>query len=47
MKEQIEEMAEVLEKAKIDALATIGSMNNGFGMWYAQALELDIKEITK
>lgn len=40
-KTQIEEMANVLEKAKIDALATIGSMNHGFGMWYAQALYND------
>lgn len=38
MNGQIEEMAEVLENAKIDARATIGSMNNGFGVWYAQAL---------
>lgn len=37
-KEQIEEMARVLDEAKIDALATIGSMNYGFGMWYAKAL---------
>lgn len=35
---QIEEMAEVLEAAKINALATIGSMNDGFGAWYAKAL---------
>ena len=35
---QIEEMASILENAKIDALATIGSMNHGFGVWYAQAL---------
>ena len=35
---QIEEMASVLENAKMDALATIGSMNHGFGRWYAQAL---------
>ena len=35
---QIEEMASILENAKIDALATIGSMNHGFGRWYAQAL---------
>lgn len=40
-KTQIEEMANVIEKAKIDALATIGSMNHGFGMWYAQALYND------
>lgn len=35
---QIEEMAKVLENAKIDAHATIGSMNRGFGVWYANAL---------
>ena len=35
---QIEEMGAVLEKAKIEANATIGSMNNGFGTWYAQSL---------
>ena len=35
---QIEEMAEILEAAKINALATIGSLNDGFGMWYATAL---------
>lgn len=37
-KQAIEEMAKVLEKAKIDAHTTIGSMNNGFGMWYATAV---------
>lgn len=36
--EQIEKMAMVLDEAKIDARATIGSMNYGFGMWYAKAL---------
>ena len=35
---QIEEMAEDLETAKVNALATIGSMNDGFGAWYAKAL---------
>lgn len=35
---EIEEMAEVLEQAKINALYTIGSLNNGFGHWYANAL---------
>lgn len=35
---QIKEMAEILEKAKTNALLTIGSMNNGFGMWYATQL---------
>lgn len=36
--EMLEEMAQVLETAKIKALATIGSLNNGFGEWYAKAL---------
>ena len=35
---QIEEMAEVLDAARINALATIGSLNDGFGMWYARAM---------
>ena len=35
---QIEEMADVLERAKVNACATIGSMNSSFGMWYATAL---------
>ena len=35
---QIEEMADLLENAKMDARATIGSMNHGFGIWYASAL---------
>lgn len=35
---QIEEMADVLERAKVNACATIGSMNSRFGMWYATAL---------
>lgn len=37
-KKEIEKMAEVLETAKIKALGTIGSLNQGFGMWYANAL---------
>ena len=35
---QIEEMAKVLDAARINALATIGSLNDGFGMWYARAM---------
>lgn len=35
---QIEEMAEMLENAKLQARGTVGSLNNGFGMWYATAL---------
>ena len=37
-KQAIEELAAVLDKAKEDALATIGSMNYGFGVWYANAI---------
>lgn len=36
--QQLEEMANVLEQAKIAALGTIGSLNRGWGMWYAEAL---------
>lgn len=32
---QLEEMAKDLEQAKIDAMYTLGSLSNGFGMWYA------------
>ena len=31
-------MAEVLETAKIKALGTAGSLNKGWGMWYATEL---------
>ena len=36
--EQIEEMPEILEKSYIDAQITCGSLNQGFGMWYAEPL---------
>lgn len=32
--EQIEEMAKDLEEARYYAMATVGSLNNGFGGWY-------------
>lgn len=35
---QIEEMARRLEEARELAIATVGSMNNGFGGWYAKQL---------
>lgn len=35
---EIEQMAEVLEAAKTAARQTFGSLNQGFGMWYATAL---------
>lgn len=34
---EINELAYVLDKAKLDAISTIGSLNNGFGQWYAKA----------
>lgn len=37
-KKAIEELAQVLDKAKEDALATIGSLNRGWGTWYAEAV---------
>ena len=37
-KQAIEELAQVLDKAKEDALATIGSLNRGWGTWYAEAV---------
>lgn len=35
---ELKEMAELLDKAQIEARATIGSLNKGFGMWYAEYL---------
>ncbi len=35
---QIEEMAEDIERARLKARGVNGSMNQGFGMWYAKAL---------
>lgn len=33
-----ERLVELLEEAKIKALSTIGSLNNGWGTWYADYL---------
>lgn len=35
---EIEKMAADLDKAKELALGTVGSLNNGFGGWYAKSL---------
>ena len=35
---EIEKMATDLDKAKELALGTVGSLNNGFGGWYAKCL---------
>lgn len=54
MTKEIAEIAKALEEAKISALGTIGSLNKGFGHWYAEALynagyrkEKTCKNITK
>ena len=38
MQNERERLIELLEEAKIKALETIGSLNNGFGEWYADHL---------
>ena len=35
---EIKKMAADLDKAKELALGTVGSLNNGFGSWYAKSL---------
>lgn len=35
---EIERMANILENAKIKALGYVGSLNQGWGMWYAREL---------
>jgi rubrerythrin len=37
MSREIEEMAEVYENARLKARDTLGSMNEGEGMWYSKA----------
>lgn len=34
----IREMAEIIEKRRLEAIATVGSLNEGVGMWYARGL---------
>ena len=34
----IREMAEIIEKRRLEARATVGSLNEGVGMWYARDL---------
>ena len=36
-KQQIEEMAKVYDEARLKARDTLGSMNEGEGMWYSKA----------
>lgn len=37
MNKQVEEMAQVYEEARYKAQETLGSMNEGAGVWYAKA----------
>ena len=36
-----ERLIEIIEKARAEAVSTIGSMNNGFAAWYADKLMED------
>lgn len=36
-REQIEEMAQIYDEARLKACETLGGMNEGEGMWYAKA----------
>lgn len=31
-----QELSDILDQAKIEALSTVGSLNNGFGGWYSK-----------
>ena len=33
-----QELSDILDKKRIEALATIGSLNNGFGGWYSEPI---------
>ena len=35
---RIREMAEIIEKRRLEARVTVGSLNEGAGMWYARDL---------
>lgn len=35
---RIREMAEIIEKRRLEARVTVGSLNEGVGMWYARDL---------
>ena len=35
---QIKELAEIIEKRRLEARVTVGSLNEGAGMWYARDL---------
>lgn len=37
------ELSDILDQAKIEALATIGSLNNGFGGWYSKPVANYVK----
>ena len=35
---RIKELAEIIEKRRLEARVTVGSLNEGVGMWYARDL---------
>ena len=38
-----QELSDILDQAKIEALATVGSLNNGFGGWYSESVANYVK----
>ena len=38
-----QELSDILDQAKIEALATVGSLNNGFGGWYSEPVANYVK----
>lgn len=38
-----QELSDILDQAKIEALSTIGSLNNGFGGWYSEPVANYVK----
>ena len=38
-----QELSDILDQAKIEALSTVGSLNNGFGGWYSESVANYVK----
>lgn len=38
-----QELSDILDQAKIEALSTVGSLNNGFGGWYSKPVANYVK----
>lgn len=38
-----QELSDILDQAKIKALSTVGSLNNGFGGWYSKPVANYVK----